>query len=194
MVSLVWYYRPEHTERGRQPTDAPDEVFASRHRDANSVACIEDKCYVLTFNEYCRLVRPHIKLRSGYYTQFSEYHSSSPMKSWILKNVLKPIVQLQVPQAAKSARGRRGDNTVDRAADAGQRGEPGRGAQRLQATALRVPGARPLLPQDLRLQIQEDPCPEQMNSKNEPSGYRSKGRRSVSCELTRCHNFYNVFY
>ncbi|CAB3255697.1 unnamed protein product [Arctia plantaginis] len=54
MVSLVWYYRPEHTERGRQPTDAPDEVFASRHRDANSVACIEDKCYVLTFNEYCR--------------------------------------------------------------------------------------------------------------------------------------------
>ncbi|CAH2229036.1 jg5004 [Pararge aegeria aegeria] len=54
MVSLVWYYRPEHTERGRQATDAPDEVFASRHRDANSVACIEDKCYVLTFNEYCR--------------------------------------------------------------------------------------------------------------------------------------------
>ncbi|XP_034832621.1 uncharacterized protein Hers isoform X1 [Maniola hyperantus] len=54
MVSLVWYYRPEHTERGRQASDAPDEVFASRHRDANSVACIEDKCYVLTFNEYCR--------------------------------------------------------------------------------------------------------------------------------------------
>ncbi|CAH0727029.1 unnamed protein product, partial [Brenthis ino] len=54
MVSLVWYYRPEHTELGRQASDAPDEVFASRHRDANSVACIEDKCYVLTFNEYCR--------------------------------------------------------------------------------------------------------------------------------------------
>ncbi|KAJ8720237.1 hypothetical protein PYW07_012280 [Mythimna separata] len=54
MVSLVWYYRPEHTDIGRQPADAPDEVFASRHRDANSVACIEDKCYVLTFNEYCR--------------------------------------------------------------------------------------------------------------------------------------------
>ncbi|XP_049874793.1 uncharacterized protein LOC126372932 isoform X2 [Pectinophora gossypiella] len=54
MVSLVWYYRPEHTEKGREPHDAPDEVFASRHRDANSVACIEDKCYVLTYNEYCR--------------------------------------------------------------------------------------------------------------------------------------------
>lgn len=54
MMSLLWYYRPEHTEQGRQPTDQPDEVFASRHKDSNSVACIEDKCYVLTFNEYCR--------------------------------------------------------------------------------------------------------------------------------------------
>lgn len=67
MVSLVWYYRPEHTERGRQADDAPDEVFASRHRDANSVACIEDKCYVLTFNEYCRWVCNDIR-RSAYCT------------------------------------------------------------------------------------------------------------------------------
>lgn len=54
MFSLLWYYRPEHTEQGRTQYDSEDEVFASRHRDANSVACIEDKCYVLTFNEYCR--------------------------------------------------------------------------------------------------------------------------------------------
>lgn len=54
MFSLLWYYRPEHTEQGRTPHDSEDEVFASRHRDANSVACIEDKCYILTFNEYCR--------------------------------------------------------------------------------------------------------------------------------------------
>lgn len=54
MMSLLWYYRPEHTEQGRLPTDQPDEVFASRHKDSNSVACIDDKCYVLTFNEYCR--------------------------------------------------------------------------------------------------------------------------------------------
>lgn len=54
MMSLLWYYRPEHTEQGRQDTDCPDEVFASKHQDNNSVACIEDKCYVLTFNEYCR--------------------------------------------------------------------------------------------------------------------------------------------
>lgn len=54
MMSLLWYYRPEHTDGGRRPTDLADEVFASRHRDVCSVACIEDKCYVLTFNEYCR--------------------------------------------------------------------------------------------------------------------------------------------
>lgn len=54
MMSLLWYYRPEHTEQGRQENDCPDEVFASRHRDHNSVACIEDKCYVLTFDPYCR--------------------------------------------------------------------------------------------------------------------------------------------
>ncbi|VVC89534.1 unnamed protein product [Leptidea sinapis] len=65
MVSLVWYYRPEHTDRGRLPTDAPDEVFASRHRDANSVACIEDKCYVLTFNEYCRYKKRLKAMKEG---------------------------------------------------------------------------------------------------------------------------------
>lgn len=57
MMSLFWYYRPEHTEQGRQENDASDEVFASRHKDHNSVACIEDKCYVLTYNEYCRSVK-----------------------------------------------------------------------------------------------------------------------------------------
>lgn len=56
MVSLLWYYRPEHTDQGRQPSDQQDEIFASRHKDINSVACIEDKCFVLTYNEYCRYV------------------------------------------------------------------------------------------------------------------------------------------
>lgn len=54
MMGLFWYYRPEHTEEGRKPHHLPDEIFASRHRDVDSVECIEDKCYVLTFNEYCR--------------------------------------------------------------------------------------------------------------------------------------------
>ncbi|KAK7507036.1 hypothetical protein BaRGS_00001887 [Batillaria attramentaria] len=54
MMSLLWYYQPEHTEAGRQSHDVDCEVFASRHRDENSVACIDDKCYVLTYNQYCR--------------------------------------------------------------------------------------------------------------------------------------------
>lgn len=54
MLSLLWYYRPEHTDQGRTSHHMEDEIFASKHRDINSVACIEDKCYVLTFGEYCR--------------------------------------------------------------------------------------------------------------------------------------------
>jgi len=65
MVSLLWYYRPEHTEQGRRSEDIPDEIFASRHKDTNSVACIEDKCYVLTFNEYCRYRRTVRWLEEG---------------------------------------------------------------------------------------------------------------------------------
>ncbi|PVD32330.1 hypothetical protein C0Q70_07763 [Pomacea canaliculata] len=54
MMSLLWYYQPEHTEAGRQAHDLESEVFASRHWDENSVACIDDKCYVLTYDQYCR--------------------------------------------------------------------------------------------------------------------------------------------
>jgi len=57
MMSLLWFYRPEHTDIGRQAGDCGDEVFASKHRDFTSVACIEDKCFVMTFNEYCRYMR-----------------------------------------------------------------------------------------------------------------------------------------
>lgn len=53
-MSLLWYYRPEHTETGRKFQTMEDEILASKHRDTNSVACIEDKCYVLTYSEYCR--------------------------------------------------------------------------------------------------------------------------------------------
>ncbi|KAL3266253.1 hypothetical protein HHI36_010433 [Cryptolaemus montrouzieri] len=65
MMSLLWYYRPEHTEQGRMPNDQPDEVFASRHKDSNSVACIDDKCFVLTFNEYCRYRKYLRRLEEG---------------------------------------------------------------------------------------------------------------------------------
>ncbi|KAI4497848.1 hypothetical protein M0802_006964 [Mischocyttarus mexicanus] len=65
MFSLLWYYRPEHTEQGRSQCDNEDEVFASRHNDANSVACIEDKCYILTFNEYCRYRKDLRRIEEG---------------------------------------------------------------------------------------------------------------------------------
>ena len=76
-MSLLWYYRPEHVESGRKADDLPDEIFASKHRDFTSVACIEDKCYVMTFNEYCRYVfqqDPHSK----YSTYFlGQLHSNN---------------------------------------------------------------------------------------------------------------------
>ncbi|KAL0967707.1 hypothetical protein UPYG_G00255830 [Umbra pygmaea] len=55
MMSLFWYYRPEHTQGGRDPRmHCENEIFASRHQDENSVACIEDRCYVLPLAQYCR--------------------------------------------------------------------------------------------------------------------------------------------
>ncbi|CAL8313266.1 unnamed protein product [Lota lota] len=55
MMSLFWYYRPEHTQGGRDPSaHCEKEIFASRHQDENSVACIEDRCYVLPLAQYCR--------------------------------------------------------------------------------------------------------------------------------------------
>nr|XP_014340941.1 PREDICTED: bromo adjacent homology domain-containing 1 protein isoform X2 [Latimeria chalumnae] len=54
MMSLFWYYRAEHIQGGRSPSMHQNEIFASRHQDENSVACIEEKCFVLTFAEYCR--------------------------------------------------------------------------------------------------------------------------------------------
>ena len=30
------------------------ELLASQHHDDNTVACVEDKCYVLGLSEYCR--------------------------------------------------------------------------------------------------------------------------------------------
>jgi hypothetical protein len=53
-VSVLWYYRKEQTDAPGSSDLHPSEVLASRHRDVILPACIEDKCYVLTFNEYSR--------------------------------------------------------------------------------------------------------------------------------------------
>ena len=43
---------------GRTPRQMAEELFASKHRDVNSVAClVDDKCYVLTLNEFNRFKR-----------------------------------------------------------------------------------------------------------------------------------------
>ncbi|CAH1791380.1 unnamed protein product [Owenia fusiformis] len=63
MMGTMWYYRPEQTEIGRRPYHIDQEIFASKHRDTNSVACIEDKCYVLTLGEFCRY-KAKIKMKS----------------------------------------------------------------------------------------------------------------------------------
>ncbi|XP_041121932.1 bromo adjacent homology domain-containing 1 protein-like [Polyodon spathula] len=66
MMSLFWYYRPEHTQGGRNlSTHCENEIFASRHQDENSVACIEDKCYVLTLAQYCRFCALVKRRREG---------------------------------------------------------------------------------------------------------------------------------
>ncbi|KAM5129754.1 bromo adjacent homology domain-containing 1 protein [Mantella aurantiaca] len=65
MMSLFWYYRPEHTQGGRNPSMHQNEIFASRHQDENSIACIEEKCYVLTFAEYCRFCALVKRRREG---------------------------------------------------------------------------------------------------------------------------------
>lgn len=79
LISLLWYYRPDlsppgqstNTDGGVAEDEASSgerggcEVYASRHRDVSSVACIEDKCYVLTWNEYSRYCRFLAQCRDG---------------------------------------------------------------------------------------------------------------------------------
>ncbi|KAL4238928.1 Bromo adjacent y [Mactra antiquata] len=56
MMSVLWFYRPEHAEGGRIYGNLENEVFAAKHRDETLVACIEDRGFVLTYNEYCRFM------------------------------------------------------------------------------------------------------------------------------------------
>ena len=65
MMGVFWYYRREHIDSETVASRyLDDEVFASRHRDVVPVACIEDKCFVLPLNQYCRLVLDLFGVRS----------------------------------------------------------------------------------------------------------------------------------
>lgn len=55
MMTVYWYYQPEHLETGRLPHLHGDkEILSSKHYDENSIACIIGKAYVLAYNTFCR--------------------------------------------------------------------------------------------------------------------------------------------
>jgi bromo adjacent homology (BAH) domain-containing protein len=90
MMTLLWYYRPEHTEAGRKPSNMPDEIFASKHRDVNNVACIDDKCYVLTYNEYCRHRKVQKMIFEKIKKSLTDVIVPKPMEEYFRKNRLPP--------------------------------------------------------------------------------------------------------
>ncbi len=87
-MSLIWYYHPEHTElpSSIRQRFLPNELLASKYWDCVSVACIEDKCYVLTFNEYNRYC-----LREKSVNLFEHSESVGQLKLLLNKNL--PTVQ-----------------------------------------------------------------------------------------------------
>lgn len=56
MMSLLWYYRPEHLTGAVHNGFVKNELYASRHRDINPVDCIEDKAFVLPVSAYSRFM------------------------------------------------------------------------------------------------------------------------------------------
>jgi len=67
MMNLLWYYRPEHTDLAISKSNnwPKEEIFASKHKDLNSVACIDSICYCLTFNEWNRYKKDQKMLSSN---------------------------------------------------------------------------------------------------------------------------------
>lgn len=65
MMSLLWYYRPEHTS-GASHNFVKNELYASRHRDTNPLDCIEDKAYVLPVSAYNRYMAKLKRQQTGY--------------------------------------------------------------------------------------------------------------------------------
>ncbi len=53
-MEILWYYKPQQTILKNLSNFHDQELFASKHYDTLDVNCIDDKCFVLTFNEFCR--------------------------------------------------------------------------------------------------------------------------------------------
>ncbi|KAL3689735.1 hypothetical protein R1sor_016044 [Riccia sorocarpa] len=54
-VKVRWFYRPEETISKRQPFHGEQEIYLSDHCDTQDAECIQDKCRVHTFKDYCKL-------------------------------------------------------------------------------------------------------------------------------------------
>lgn len=96
MMNVLWYYLPEHTDGSvSQSNDWPsEEIFASKHRDVNSVACIDDRCYVLTFNEYCRYKKRQRMLAAGIEESLTDRIVPKPSERYHRQDRLPPADHL----------------------------------------------------------------------------------------------------
>ncbi|KAG6557898.1 hypothetical protein Mapa_000075 [Marchantia paleacea] len=55
VVKIRWFYHPEETISRRRSFHGAQEVCLSDHYDSQDADCIQDKCNVHTFKEYCKL-------------------------------------------------------------------------------------------------------------------------------------------
>jgi len=83
LMSLMWFYHPEHTELSTRVKEQflPNELLSSKYSDCINVACIEDKCYVLTLNEYNRF-----RLREQPIELFHHSENVQQLKQLLNKN------------------------------------------------------------------------------------------------------------
>ncbi|KAL3689734.1 hypothetical protein R1sor_016043 [Riccia sorocarpa] len=55
VVRVRWFYHPEETISRRQSFHGEQEICLSDHYDIQDADCIQDKCTVHTFKDYCKL-------------------------------------------------------------------------------------------------------------------------------------------
>ncbi|BBN09289.1 chromatin remodeling protein [Marchantia polymorpha subsp. ruderalis] len=73
VVKLRWFYHPEETVCGRRPFHGEQELCKSDHFDSQDADCIQGKCKVYTFEDYCMLKEVD---KHDYFWRF-EYQAAS---------------------------------------------------------------------------------------------------------------------
>lgn len=102
MLSVYWYYRPQHVYKNKKKNFHPQELYASKHKDVTYAACIEDKCFVLSFNEYARFVS---------FCNFNYYHTVSfvfrfeiiydNVRDYVIFATFSSVTSLEIPTIPK---------------------------------------------------------------------------------------------